>query len=75
MGPVWSLWGMGLPPGLWSVGWHWDKGPLQGPKGGTQTVNLLSGAWMGEVPTRSLGGALPGHWVGPKVGGTAPGGG
>lgn len=57
-------------PGLWSVGWHWDKCPFQGPKGGTQTVNLLPDAWMGVAPSRSLGGALPCHWVGSKVGGT-----
>lgn len=66
---------MGQPPGLPSVGWHWDKGPLQGPKGGTQAVNLLSGTWIGVGPTRALAEALPGHWMGPKLGGTAPGGG
>lgn len=32
---------MGLPPVPFSVGWHWDNGPLQDQQLGPHTVDLL----------------------------------
>lgn len=63
---------MGLLPG-YSVGWHWEEGPLQGLQLGTQIVGPLSSARMGVVPKTTLGETLLGHWVGPRVGSTGPG--
>lgn len=54
---MWVLsgpWWMGLLPGC-SVGWHWEKGTLQGPQLGTQIVGSLSSARVGVAPTRALG--------------------
>lgn len=55
---------MELHPVPCSVGWHWDKGPLQGSQLGLQFAGLLPGKWAGLTLLRSWEGCcLVIEWV------------
>lgn len=59
-------------PEPWSVRLQLGRGSASRSTVGSQKAHLLLGLWMRVAPTRSLGGVLPGHWVGPTSGKSGP---